>query len=196
MAALVLVAGMLASTTTSADPQHMRTKIQWVAIRGGGGLGVAASLHAFTLRWDYVYWDIFRAALTGGLIGAGIIEGGQGGDGLLWGGTSIGFPWHLDCLGRHEMRVGVAGGVGVGATNALILDAEFENSGSPEDECDEDDGCDVPLVPWVVFGPEVYYVWHFDEHFAFLAGVEFWYGPAIGESEGGAFVGTFFGAAI
>jgi hypothetical protein len=164
------------------DPHDLRTKTEWVGLRGGVGLGFNASLQLFTLRWPYFYWEIARAALSGGVAAEGFA--------LAWGGTTIGFPWHLGDLGRHEIRIGVSTGVGVGYTYASVIQNDNE-----ADQL-QDRGVDPELVPWWVFGPELYYVFHYAEYGAFVAGLELYYAPSNGDWAPNVCFASFFGIAI
>jgi len=83
---------------------ELRTRAEWIAIRGfaGGGadfdLGAAyylgAEFTAYTLRWESFYWELLRGGYGTAPIG-------------FYYGTALGYPVHLDEAGEHELRLGV-----------------------------------------------------------------------------------------
>lgn len=146
-----------------ADVEHMRTKVEWLAARSGGGnAGFYLSLRAFTLRWTHFYWSIARGTLLG--IYSELAEKYV----LLLGGTTVGIPWHVDSAGLHELRFGLGLEVGSGKSEV------WEGS--------------VSILYPIVLAPEIYYVWHFLERFAFVAGIDCHYAPIekMGEVDAGS----------
>jgi len=123
------------------DPEHLRTKTEWVSLRiGGSNYGGAGMLSAFTLRWELFAWDILRFSGAGGAL----ISGGDR-SWTLAGGTAVAVPWHFVDDGRFEIRFGL--GLMVGWVNV------------------EEELLGLILVPEGVL------IWHLFEYLALQAGI-------------------------
>jgi hypothetical protein len=123
------------------NPEYMRTKTEWIALRlGGSNYGGAGMLSAFTLRWELFVWDILRFSGAGGAL----ISGGER-KWTLAGGTAVAVPWHFVDDGRFEIRFGL--GLMVGWVNV------------------EEDLLGLILVPEGVL------IWHVFEYLALQAGI-------------------------
>lgn len=135
------------------DPQELRTRTEWVGLRSGGGWGgLYLSVNAFTLRWEWLYWDILRFSMIGM---AGDVDLGA----IGWGGTAFGLPLISDD-GRNELRIGVE--IGIGALLPVERD-EGDEDGEPADW--------GPNEVIVLVTPQLCYVWHFERFFAFVIGL-------------------------
>jgi tetratricopeptide (TPR) repeat protein len=124
------------------DPECMRTKTEWVALRiGGSNYGGNGVLSVVTLRWELFAWDILR--FSGG--GGALIANDKERRWSLSGGTGVAIPWHFVDDGRFEIRFGL--GLMVGRVNV------------------EEDLLGLILVPEGVL------IWHVLEHLALQAGI-------------------------
>ncbi|HSA33654.1 MAG TPA: hypothetical protein P5077_08015 [bacterium] len=122
---------------------------EWFAFRieagshGGGGM-----LSFFTLRWNWFYWEIIRAAGAGG--GPGL-----GGDNSVYGlgGTSFGVPIRFLGTLEHELRLGTGFYGGIIATD------------TNDDSYNEHLGLAIMSL-------EISYLWHFGKGYSLQGGLE------------------------
>ena len=120
-----------------------KTNTEWFSLLGiGGNYGGGGCISFVTLRWKYVYWEIFR-----GCGGAADFDHFRT---FGVGGTSLGFPWFVDRKNRHEIRFGL------GLEGGLFYKTEPNNKTN---------------TAGFLLAPELSYVIHLAKYLALQVGV-------------------------
>lgn len=141
---------MRSSVVIKGKTESKRTKPEFLSFRlGGGNYGAYGQLSIGTLRWRYFYFDIVR------IFGGGGARSDHSDRQFFSGiGIGLGFPWHLDFNGKHEIRIGT--GIGSGIVSQYNYCEEANADGLlPQEYCYyRQQGFGL------IFTPEIYYVWH------------------------------------
>ena len=96
--------------------EHKRSReierTEWVALSLGvsvvdGEVGFCESFSLFTLKWKHLYWTIIDAGVA---LSPESSEDGSA-DSFLSIATSLGVPFNLGSLGRHQIRLGLGLGM-------------------------------------------------------------------------------------
>lgn len=154
-------------------------RVEWFALRlGGGNYGGGGDLGLVTLVWRHFYWEMLRCSLFGG---STFVSQRAERDGsqvswreetsrheLLLGGFSLGYPFRLGTLGRHEIRLGL------GILGGRIVGRQVGSQGCKASAATEDGAvCRRPSINGLVLTPEIVYLWRAKAGIALQTGIEF-----------------------
>lgn len=141
--------------------EHRRTDPEFFSLRlGGGDYGAYGMVSFGTLRWERFYFDLARFFLGGGRMFD------HGDRGIVAGmGVALGFPWHLDSGGKHEIRFGL--GLGAGMIRQFSYCEPDEDVQFGGRKC-----VHVQQAFGFLLSPEIYYVFHVGARLALQIGVD------------------------
>ena len=141
--------------------EHRRTDPEFFALRlGGGNYGAYGMVSFATLRWERFYFDTARFFLGGGRMFD------HGDRGMIAGmGIAMGFPWHIDIQGKHEIRFGL--GLGAGMIQQFSYCEPSEDSLFGGRSC-----VHAQQAFGFLLSPEIYYIWHVGARLALQIGVD------------------------
>ena len=141
--------------------EHRRTDPEFFSLRlGGGNYGAYGMVSFGTLRWQRFYFDLARFFLGGGRMFD------HGDRGMIAGmGVALGFPWHLDSGGTHEIRFGL--GLGAGMIRQFNYCEPGEDSQFGGRKC-----VHAQQAFGFLLSPEIYYVFHLNARAALQIGAD------------------------
>jgi len=142
---------------SSLNPEHVlnrnsyRTKTEWFSLNfAGGNFGFGGGFTFVTLRWENIFWEVFRVQATGDyLIGnknARVAANAK---------TMVGMPFFLDKTNRHEIRIssGFSGGFTAKYLKKWDWDTDFD------------------YMSFINVPVDVSYVFHIKRNFSFQLGL-------------------------
>ena len=130
--------------------EKFRTKTEWFALSFfGGSYGLGGGFTFITLRWRYVFWEVFRVQATG----ARYFEKDRAGTSANMK-TMVGIPIFLGNSKRHEIRIATGFSGGFNAKYPKNVDWDFSFY--------DESFIHVPI--------DIYYVFHTDQPVALQIG--------------------------